>query len=274
VSFGVINGESHELVYEDGVKVSELIWRLDDVPMLGLSASLELPGPVAFNLAGWTKLGEPSSFMEDYDWIKASRPNEWSHYSRSATTLTKGEMVDANFVIPLLKKSGGVLSAVLGFRRDHWRWEDWGGWYIYSSNAGFRDLTGVFPEGTGITFEQWFYAPYLGVQLDFRFSEEFQLSGRFAGSKWAWSEDNDHHIMRDIVFKDYFDHVTYVTFGAEASYFLSESLSLSVSVDAQKYARTVGDTDIFAPGETVSFDEGAGLEHSSWMAAFSFGYTF
>ncbi len=54
---GLINGKSHELVYEVGgsPKISELIWRLEDVPMIGLSVLLILPRDTTLNLAGWTK---------------------------------------------------------------------------------------------------------------------------------------------------------------------------------------------------------------------------
>lgn len=272
VSVGLLNGEAHELVYDNNHKISELIWKLQNVPMLGLSASLGLPWDMGLHLAAWTKVTKAKSYMEDFDWGD-TYPNDWSHYSRTDTNLTNGEMFDANLTFPLLKGDSAKLEALVGFKHDHWRWTDNGGRYVYSRNGGFRNSEGTFPDRIGITYEQWFYVPYAGMQGELIFGE-WTVGGRFAGSRWAWANDRDNHLMRSIIFKDSFKYIGYLTAGLNLSYACTEQVTATFSIDYQRYFRTRGDTDVSTVDQTDHYDDGAGIEHYSWMPALSLSYRF
>lgn len=109
--------------------------------------------------------------------------------------------------------------------------------------------------------------------MDYRY-RDFLVSGRIAASKWAWAKDEDHHVNTKTVFKDYFNHIAYVTYGAEISYLINDNFSVSLNIDAQQYERTKGDTQMNAPGGYEEFDTGAGIEHYSWMSGLSVEYRF
>ncbi len=267
---GLINGETHELVYDnDGKeKISKLIWRWENTPMVGLSASIDLPLDSTLSIAGWSQIDNPSSYMEDYDWDKTLHPTDWTHYSNSPANLKRGEMADANLTLPLIQNNEAALSILVGIRHDHWKWADFGGYYVYSSNPGFRDRVGTFPDKVGITYEQWMFAPYLGLQMDWNI-EDFVISGRISGSQWAWAKDKDMHIARGDTFRDYFYNIKYISAGLELSYIMTKNLSLALGVDAQKYYRTLGYTKMEGTGGTGYYDNGAGIESESWMTTLS-----
>lgn len=272
---GVLNGKSRELVYDEtnGAKVSELIWTIEDVPIIGLSGSVALPYDMTLSVGGWTQVSTPGASMEDYDWDSSIHPTDWAYFSYSPTTLERGEMLDANLAVPLFGIENLNLSGLVGFRMDHWKWADFGGYYIYSSNPGFRDRTGTFADETGIIYEQWLYAPYLGLQFEYNL-DQVTFSGRVAGSRWGWAKDKDQHENRGLVFREYFYNITYLTYGGEVTVHLDDAWSLSMSVDAQQYYRTKGDTNIEGTLNVNRIDNGAGIEHTSWMTGLSLEYRF
>lgn len=272
---GILNGKSRELVYDDtnGAKISELIWNIDDAPIIGLSGSVALPYDIILSAGGWTQVSTPEADMLDYDWDYSIHPTDWSHFSYAPTTLERGEMLDANLAVPLFGIKDLNLSGLVGFRMDHWKWTDFGGYYIYSSDPGFRDRTGSFADKTGIIYEQWLYAPYLGLQLEYSF-DQITFSGRVAGSRWGWAKDKDQHEDRGQVYRDYFYNITYLTYGGEITVHLDDAWSFSMNVDAQRYYPTKGDTNIEGSYNVNRIDNGAGIEHTSWMTGFSLEYRF
>lgn len=271
ISAGVLNGVSHELVYfnNGNYKVSELIWRLEDVPVVGLSASAKLPWDMTLSLGGWTQVTNPGSHMEDYDWDNTIHPTDWAYFSYSKTELDRAEMLDSNLLVPILKGKHLALSGMLGFRLDHFQWTDGAGYYIYSSNPGFRDLTGTFPDKPGIMYEQLFMAPYFGFQVE-GVVGDFTLSARIAGSRWAWAKGKDQHFNTGMTFRDFFYNVPYITCGGEAGYRLTDAVSVSLSFDAQKYYRTIG----YSMEDDHREDNAAGISHKSWVTNLSLEYTF
>lgn len=271
---GLISGKSHEIVYGDeGKKISELIWRLDNVPMIGLTASIPLPLEATLSLSAWSRMGRASSHNDDTDWVSKKHPADWSDHSLSPTTLTDGEVVDAQFRVPLFKTGTGRISGTLGFRYDHWGWTDCGGTYTYSSETGFRDQQGTFENVPGISFEQWMYAPYLGLHARGKI-RKLTLTGQCAGSLWAWANDEDHHHQRDLFFEDTFERIGYFRADLGLSYPLTAHLSFTSDLNVHTYSRTTGDTTITGPEGTVRAHGGAGMKHTSWMGTVSLVYGF
>ncbi|WP_300672716.1 omptin family outer membrane protease [Desulfoluna sp.] len=271
---GIVNGESHEIVYGDvGEKVSELIWRLENVPVVGLSASIPLPYEATLSLSAWSRVGRASSLGDDYDWLSEQHPTDWSDYSVSPTVLTDGEMADVQLRIPFFKQETWGMSGLVGFRYDHWGWEDHGGTFIYSSPEGFRDQHGNFENIPGIAFEQWMYAPYLGFCAHLKV-RDLTLTGSFAKSNWAWAKDEDHHLLRGMVSQETFDNIRYQMVALGLSYPLTTHLALSSNLRILKYSRTTGDISVAIAEGTFRFPDQAGLQHSSWMGSVSLVYGF
>jgi outer membrane protease len=75
VSLGILNGESHEIVDRPegsdfaGTKLSELIWTLDNVYMIGAGISVRPITWLTLNFDGWNRINKDSATMDDYDWI-------------------------------------------------------------------------------------------------------------------------------------------------------------------------------------------------------------
>ncbi|MDA4244065.1 omptin family outer membrane protease, partial [Escherichia coli] len=67
------------------------------------------------------------------------------------------------------------------------------GSYIYSSEGGFRDETGSFPDGErAIGYKQHFKMPYIGLTGNYRY-DSFEFGGSFKYSGWVKASDNDEH---------------------------------------------------------------------------------
>ncbi len=49
LGIALLNGESEELVYKNGEKLSELTWEFENVPMIGLEMKTKLTRKIYFN---------------------------------------------------------------------------------------------------------------------------------------------------------------------------------------------------------------------------------
>lgn len=273
LNVGILNGQARELVYDvdTGKKISELIWRLENVPMVGLSGSIDLPWRMKLNISGWIKASEARAEMDDYDWSPEKYGDDWSDHSRTDTKLTRGELFDINLGVLIFKTNDFKAFGVVGFTHDHWRWQDGAGTYTYSIN-GFRDAHGTFPDIVGITYEQWFYAPYVGLQLHYQY-KDLSIAGRLNGSRWTWAEDEDHHVSRDLVFRDSFKNIPFLMAGVDVSYPVSTNLSLKASLDYKRFYHTIGNTSV-SGADSGYFHDGAGIELFWWMVSIGAVYAF
>ncbi len=267
-SIGHINGESHEYVYFGDEKVSELIWRLENVPMLGISYNTKLPYEITFDIEGWLKIDSSSSYLENFDWDSSFHPTEWAFYSKTNTKLTDGEIFNASLSIPIYKAENYKFSALVGFKYDHWRWEDYGGYYIYSKGS-FRDTKGTFDNAIGITYEQWLYAPYLGLKMDLKIGE-WKINNSIAGTKWAWADAQDHHLKRSLVFDDSVQNMSYIIIESDINYPISKNFYIGFNVGYEHFFKTRGDT--VTGGNTYSNE--AGIQHESWIYSLNLKYIF
>lgn len=281
LSTGILNGESQELMYSSiltddrgSYKISELTWRLENVHMVGAQVSAGITDKISFNLGGWTKVGTSESYMDDYDWLDPIHyPGEWTHWSRSDTELEKGYMVDLNADIMLFRSDRNSFSAMIGFHHDTWKWEARGGQLIYSEFGGFRNYERELPDEPVITYEQKFYAPYLGFKYS-RHAGRWSFNTHLVGSPFAWADAEDQHHLRDTIFEESYKEIWYLNLGAAVSCEVVEYLSISLSVDYQKYDRTDGDVTIKAPSGTYEYPDGGGISHESYMCTLSASYLF
>ncbi len=278
LSTGVLNGESHELVYYEGYKVSELIWRLDDVVMFGGEASIGLSKKTTLNLGAWAKVANTDATMDDYDWLDPiNHPGEWTDWTESETDLEKGLMLDINTNTILTSSDSTVVSAIFGFRHDHFNWDAMGanGTHSYYS---FRDTpVYISSEHNVISYEQELYAPYVGLAMDHT-KGKWALFTSITGSLWAWADAKDYHYYSDgskDTYEDSFEGIAYLNLGTSASYFIREYLYVTLNAEYQKYARTTGDTKAtYYDGFIENYDNGAGTSHESYMLGLSTTYLF
>lgn len=268
VSGGVLNGQSHELVYDPdtGEKLSELIWTLDDVAVVGGRVAYNPTSWLSLNLDGWIN-ADNSATMDDFDWLSPTHTDwsDWSHHDD--TDLNQAWMLDVSAGVAVWQSEGVDIEAIAGYRRDRLDWAAAGGSFIYSSGFGYRDDRGQFPPGElGISYRQDFSTPYLGIGGTLT-SGNLTLRGRIEGSYWVQAEDRDIHHLRGLVFREEFEDGRMVQATVELGYRVTETVTLKAGWQHLSYDEMRGPTEITsqATGALLDFIPGdvAGTDHTS-----------
>lgn len=273
---GWLTGESTESVYETatGRKLSELVWDLDSILMLNAGASIAPTPWLRLNADLWLRLNDGSGAMDDYDYLLPGYG--YTHWSHSEVELNEGYIVDLNAAFPVLRRGDAELDVLVGYRRDAWEWDAKGGTFVYSLET-LRDTVGTFPDGaTGITYEQWYDVPYLGVSLCSRLAR-LTLSGRVVYSPLVSANDKDTHHFRDLVFEQDFDTTTMFGFELGLGYDLTTALALQGRFQYQQYDEAQGSTTITdrATGARYVYGgDAAGTEHESSLLSLGLQYSF
>lgn len=273
MSLGLINGKSNENVYvpEFQHKLSELNWDISGVYMLGLGGSIAPLSWLKLNGDVWFKLNEGDGSMRDYDWLFLGE--QYTLYSRSDNLdVTRGIKVDVNSELTFYEYLKSRFFGVLGFKYDTWKWTAYGGVFNY---FGF---TGTFDEVPGITYEQDFYAPYLGLGFSSSLSQTpITFSGRVIYSPYVWGDDKDQHHMRDLVFEEDFDSGTMFGVDVAGAYNFTDHFSVLLSYQYQKYQEMKGGTTItdLTTGEVIKITgDAAGMDNYTSMVSLTAEYSF
>lgn len=271
---GHLTGEANEYVYDGGHTLSQLIWKIDDIYMLGAGVSVKPLHWIAINADGWFNISDGGGTMDDYDWMVQGM--DWTHWSHHENTdVTKGIMVDINVELTPFKAGPVRFSGFLGYKRDNWEWEARGGSYIYSY-YGFRDTSGTWPDDElGITYEQIFNVPYIGIGVNGDFGA-FDLKARLIGSPFVSGETIDHHHMRDLVVYDDFSGGDMIAFDIAGAYSFTEHLAMQMALNYTKYDTMKGDAEYHYNdiGVVVTYPDAAGTDLETTMFSLSFLYTF
>lgn len=114
--------------------------------------------------------------MVDSDWLDKNKPDIWTHESRHPDTrLNFANEFDLNVKGWLLNEPNYRLGLMAGYQESRYSFTARGGSYIYSSDEGFRDDVGTFPDGErAIGYKQRFKMPYIGLTGSYRY-EDFEL---------------------------------------------------------------------------------------------------
>lgn len=277
MSLGLINGQSNEKIYVQWLnhKISELNWDISGVYMMGLGGSVAPLPRLKFNADVWFKLNDGDGRMEDYDWFVLDY--QYTHFSRSDNLdLTRGVMFDVNSELTFYEYLQNKFYGILGFKYDTWKWTAYGGYYIYSSYYLY-DTVGDLPDVPGITYEQDFYAPYLGLGFSSTLSQTpITFSGRLIYSPYVWGEDKDQHHLRNLVFEADFDSGTMFGVDAAAAYNFTRNFSLTFAYHYQKYEEmenTFKVTDL-TTGIVEHSEQEAGMDHYSHMLSLIGSFSF
>ncbi len=289
ISMGVLNGESEEYVYDGSYgKVSKLTWDLDRVPVIGIDTSIRPTEKFSINFSGWTKVSESSGNMEDYDWLSdLGDSGPWTDYSSHSTELDEAYMLDINMSYLLYKKNNSSVTGEIGFRHDRYKWNAYGGYAIYDSGYVYID----FDDEKNISYDQEFYAPYLGLTYNTK-KDKWLISSYVRGSLWAWGEAEDTHYYPgltydtgsysdyvsgsdSVTYKDDFDSIAYLSLGLNIGYMMMENLVFTLSGNFQKYFRETGDdTAYYSDGTSEYYEDSAGTSNYSYMVSLGATYLF
>lgn len=246
VSAGYLTGMSKEYVYDvsrvGSPKLSQLNWDLGNSFAVGGRVAWRPLDWLTFRGRGWATVASDSN-MTDYDWLYGyAGMNSWSHKSESPNTdVAKAWQADASVAATYYEADDLALTAIAGYRHYTAKFNATGGSYIYSSN-GFRDTSGMLPsDRLGIGYQQWWDTPYLGLGASYS-DGSWTVSSEVIGSPFVMARDQDHHALRDLVFKENFSMSSMVGATLGAEYTFAPGLSLAGRLEYQKYFKTTGDT--------------------------------
>ncbi|MCB5174886.1 omptin family outer membrane protease [Microvirga lenta] len=249
---GYLTGQAREYVYNvpgNGSKLSQLNWQIDNAAILGARLAYRPLDWLSLRANGWTIVASDNA-MDDFDWMAGYMGfDSWSEWSHSSdTTLAKGYQIDLGAAARFYQSGPFELSALAGYRFMTFKMNAYGGHYIYSSENGFRDLTGVFPDRLGIAYQQWWHTPYLGLGASYS-AGPLKVNAEFIASPFVMSSDKDHHNLRNIVFEERFspDWMVGVTLGAE--YALTDTVSLTGQAEYQNFFEAKGGSLMFDGGQ-------------------------
>ena len=277
ISAGYLTGEAHEYVYwqgQGGHTASELIWDIDSVYMFGLGGSLRPLNWLNINMDLWFSMGDGDGHMEDYDWMVVGM--DWTDRSvHDDTDVSNAFIFDINVEMTMFSTGTVSFLGIAGYRHDTFEWEARGGSYLYSINA-FRDSSGTFPPGElGITYEQSFDTPYIGLGFKGDF-DRFHIAARVTGSFLVSGEATDQHHVRDLVTYDDFSGENMLAFDISLGYDVAESMVVTAAYAYEKFDTMTGDSvwhfnDV---GEIYTLPNGAGADLKTSMFSLNLSYKF
>jgi plasminogen activator len=233
------------------------------------------------NVDYWTAPSDGNGTMDDYDWLYVGL--DWSHWSHhDDTSVTEVGSLDLNgeFTLYDFGKKKTVITGLLGFKHDTLAWQSVGGYGIYSSTGGYRDLFVTFPNTPGISYEQTFYMPYIGVGVRATTnngSMPIVLSASFRYSNQVHGEGVDIHHLRDLRFEDSGDGGKWQAYDINIDFHLSKTLALNLGYAAQRYAEVKATTTMtdLASGDKFFFPgDAAGLDNRSNLLKMGLSYRF
>ena len=270
---------ANEYVYDDGNRISRLIWE-SEAPVLTAALKVELWENVVFSANG--KLGfSGSSHMRDFDWlgpyVRGYAAQDWTHYStHPSTTLDHYVDLDAALGRRLSLGEGRLLTLQAGFKYTDIKWTANDGPYIYSRN-GFRDTAKLdYTTLPTIGYQQRYAGLFLGAEAEMRHAA-WTLTALVKGGLTFSANDTDHHYFRKLRFEDDIGTLPFLTVGARADYALSASAGLYLGVELDTYFRGTGDASMYdmATGALLdTFNDGSGMDFQSTTVSAGFRLAF
>ncbi|MCK5293043.1 MAG: omptin family outer membrane protease [Arcobacteraceae bacterium] len=246
------SSQSSEIVYESnsGKKLSELIWKIDNVSLFGIGFQVPCQNKFKFNLNYQSMITENSGMMTDYDWLK-DYTTDWSDRSIHPTTkITNISIFDINLQYDLKNnKYGNRYIVYAGYKVEEHGFEAWDGSYIYSSNNGFRDKNGIF-NGLGITYKEEFKSFYLkGMAI--KSVDDFVLKGFISYSPFVIVTNEDTHHFRSFTNTNSFNSTTMYEVGFMLNYYLSRDILIGLDYTKRVYNETDGTTSRYYYDTTI-----------------------
>jgi opacity protein-like surface antigen len=148
------------------------------------------------------------------------------------TRLVSAYMLDASVRFREVMLAGFAVAPVAGFKWDYYSWR---------ANNGVSNYAGPFNDGLGISYEQWWTTPYIGLEMSRSFGKlDFRARGIF--SDWGDGRDRDHHHARSIIFRESFDDVR--MYGADVGlrYALTDRVGLTLDYSLTSWQLAKGPT--------------------------------
>ncbi|PWW11444.1 omptin family outer membrane protease [Mangrovibacter plantisponsor] len=272
-SMGYLGGESHELVYDGGRKVSQLDWKIKNAAIIKGDISWDAYSWLTLNARGWSTLASGSGHMDDYDWLNDNQSGWTDHSSHENTNLNYANEFDLNLKGWILRGETYKVGAIAGYQQTRFSWTAFGGDYNYDNGTNVGSFT---PGERGIGYQQRFSMPYIGLVGQYRY-QNFEVNGAFKFSGWVKSKDNDEHYMRDLTFRDNGGHSNYYGVAMDVGYYVTPNAKVFAEFAWNKYEEGKGGTEMIDrdTGTHDYFDgDAAGLKNKNYTATVGLQYRF
>ena len=277
VNHGFLQGVGNEYVYKDnqGTKLSELIWNLESVKLIGMGFTYGTERPYSINADFYANYMKSTSDMDDYDWVLPI--SDWTHWSNSPTDINGVYKLDVNlqYKIPLNSFS---LLFLAGYKYDVYKWVASGGTYVYSDDDGsnFRGYKGNLPDTPGISYNQFFTIPYIGVGASLG-GDSFSIESKLLYSSAVSAKDEDTHHLRDLFFEDIFEEGTFIQVNLLGKYKLTDSIGINGSYIYEEHLVNKGytvTTDLTDGSKDTSGYGAAGIANKVSTISLGLNYNF
>ena len=286
VSIDKLNGKADEIVYEGNKKLSHLEWDIKNLKMLSLGFTSKIPDlfegksdlfetRIKFSNA----INGGNGRMIDYDWDGDGYDGNinhanWTDRSISDVKIQKAQQFDVAGSFNLHKEE---FRFNFGYKYDRFKWRDYGGSYIYSVEGGFRNDIGNFDDERGITYQQIFKTPYIGLEYQKELFDKKIYANIFGNySKFVSAEDEDIHHQRNIKFNEYFKNGKYYNWGLNILGKIKEDLYLGAGYEYVYYPENRGYTitQFLDTGEAYRSEDSAGIRNKFSKISLNLKYNF
>ncbi len=285
VSIGKYSGKATEVVYKNsGDKLSELFWHTKDVKLLNIDGLFDINEKFSFIASIKKNIGSGEVNMDDYDWMCGQAGytctiNDWSHHSYSPNTDVENILMMKITTKAKLINEDYILNILFGIRDDTFKWIAYNngarGVYTTEHSGNFRDDIWVSSDDSkGITYEQNFFGPYVGLEY-IKKIQNTNLSAKFeVGSLIATS--NDMHHNRSLEFDETYENTSKMI---DIELLLSQKIDKNFSVNFkyiyfEYFLNRTGKTDYYENGQYIgsSPDNTGGL--ANWANIIEIGASY
>ncbi|WP_105875154.1 omptin family outer membrane protease [Cronobacter malonaticus] len=282
IGLGNLTGKSKERVYlpeEGGWKGSQLDWKFSNMPIIKGGINWDFLPWLSVNARGWTTIGQSGASMVDRDWLDLNRPDKWTDESRHPDShLNFANEFDLNLTGWLLNKPDYRLGLMAGYQQTRYSFIAKGGSYIYSSEEGFRDMVGSFPDGErAIGYRETFKTPYIGLTGNYQYNN-FELTGSFKYSGWVNSTDTDEHYNPEkrVTYRSKVKDQNYYSVALNAGYYLTPNAKVYLEGTWNRITNKKGNTSLYDHNEKVSdyTKNGSGMENYNFITTAGLKYSF
>ena len=268
LELGILRGRAREFAFvpdSDTPILSRLDWDLDNVAMVGVALAYRPRDWLQLQLKGATNRSNGSDLVDyDFNFFLCPPVSDTRTLCRSThhdTQLERALSFDGQLALRLLRVRGSELHGLLGYK---WRALSW---RAYGGSANYSDAPFI---GAGISYQQRWHTPYLGVRWSRAFGA-FDVHLESSGSAWASARARDHHHLRSLVFTESIEGVDSFALGAELGYQFRPNIRLTLRYDFERWLLARGDTRVadLVDGSKRSFAGAAGV--SLYTQSLNFG---
>lgn len=272
LSISNFNAQTHEFLYlpqatGDGRKISELVYKAENVKLLGINLEYVLDETIHLYLGYKQNISAGDGYTEDFDWADSSNPDTITNESyHDNTHIENVSVLDLG-----IKKSFSVKNinpwVSLGYKQENIKLT------VYDGHGIYYGIPVTF-SGLGLTFEQEYKGPYIEIGTAYRYKDlTADIGVKYSPLMRATYTDRHHLVPFTETAK--FDDTSMVNVNLGASYQITKHQQLALSYEYTQYAYVRGDrTRSFDNAGVYNWPNSSGIESKNSIFSLAYGYRF